>query len=426
MKDRLRLLGLLRVVGCAVAAALMLCIEPRAALAYTEIDLTEGVSFTGKISNTATPLPTGSYDSITWDHLTLTNSDLGIDDSKSTSNTTYYDGGIGSQSYEFDLGQRWYQPSSTATYNTYLYFSLLVNFGGRNLKEMTDQLPMVSWPTNVLTTVDQIGAEGSGDVGLRPWSVVWRSGMKYVWFGRNSDESSEQWHTTTNPDEYWNASIVRSIGVTWRSGAQLSFYPATNGNYYYFGMKKPMILGFLNDNDVIGAVQTQTTSINSNIDSEFTSLKTQLTQMLSTLSQNITSQTQQINDKTQQETEKQTTALKDTTGSGQILDGLTNGGAEGFKEKVGLFGQLSQVTDTYKAAFNAGESSTVTFPGITALGVQIVSPATVDLWQNGLSAWREPCRMICTFGFIVCWVNGMRRVFDHQILGEQYDGSDNG
>lgn len=122
------------------------------------------------------------------------------------------------------------------------------------------------------------------------------------------------------------------------------------------------------------------------------------------------------------ETELQTDTMMDTTGSGSVLTDLTSGGVEDFNSKIGLLGQLPQVIErTSNAILDASESDAVTFPGITVQGITLVQQQQVHLWQNGLSAFKEPVKMACTFMFVVAWVNGMKRVLDVQILGE--DGS---
>lgn len=124
-----------------------------------------------------------------------------------------------------------------------------------------------------------------------------------------------------------------------------------------------------------------------------------------------------------EETEQQTETLMDTTGSGSILSGLTDGGVQGFNQKLGFLGQIGDVANTFNSSLtNATANSVVQFPGIVVQGITLVPAQGVDLWQNGLNAFEQPVKMAFTFAFVAAWVNGMKRLLDYQILGEPYSG----
>lgn len=122
--------------------------------------------------------------------------------------------------------------------------------------------------------------------------------------------------------------------------------------------------------------------------------------------------------------EQQTDDLIDTDGSDTVVDNLLGDGVSEFEEKLGFLGQLGQVTDTYMSAFQSERNSYVHFPGVNVQGIQLIEAQDVYLWQGGLGNLAEPVRRVCTFGFIVVWVNGMMKVLRNQILGESYDPED--
>ena len=124
-----------------------------------------------------------------------------------------------------------------------------------------------------------------------------------------------------------------------------------------------------------------------------------------------------------EQTEQQTQELKDTTGSGTILSGLTNGGVEGFEQNLGLLGQMSAITTQFQNALAVSDSSSlVPFPGITVLGVTIVPAQDVDLLQYGLSSILTPCKVVLNFIMVAAWLRGMKYVLDVQVLGMDSKG----
>lgn len=124
----------------------------------------------------------------------------------------------------------------------------------------------------------------------------------------------------------------------------------------------------------------------------------------------------------ERETEQQTAELKDTTGSGTILSNLTGGGTEQFDENIGLFGQLTTVTDMFgEAITGATASGVIQFPGVTVMGVELVAAQSVDIWQGGLAQFETPVKAFMTFGLVAAWFNGMKHLFEVQVLGYAND-----
>lgn len=371
---RVRLGRLVAVIGCAVAAAIMLCMKPRPALAYSTYDVP--CSYSGYFQLTNTQWPSTYYDSSALVPMQIGNADDQLYNGSSDEEIIY----------ENELmGKIYYVNSSITSGTKDVYGMVIMTFGGKNLKSFTDntQLFYPVRPASIYCSHQYYSSGSSGSSTTLSVSYSDVTVQQYGWYGRTSEESENSWHGTGSLNDYKDGSVVYAVGVRFKISAYIAANTSGSYNYYYVGIQRPVMKAYCEDSDIINALDSIDNAI-----------------------------------------EQQTNTLMGTTGSGGILSGLTQGGTQTFDSKIGLLGQISDVTDIVTSSFSASTSSTVYFPGISALGYTIIPAQNVNVWQNGLTAWREPCRMICTFGFIVCWVNGMKRVLDYQILGSSYDGTD--
>lgn len=123
------------------------------------------------------------------------------------------------------------------------------------------------------------------------------------------------------------------------------------------------------------------------------------------------------------ETQAQTEEMMDTSGSGSIFSGLLDVATDTLENNTGFLGQLASITDTYNSIIaDSSGSGLVMFPGVTVLGVQLIEPQNVSLFQGALSQFTEPVRMVWTFIFVTAWINGMKHLWEVQVLGYASDG----
>ena len=430
---RVRLGRLVAVIGCAVAAAIMLCMKPRPALAYSTYEIP--CQYSGDVSTTARNFPTGMYGERNYYSMTFDYElEYGKPDGQNW-NDTYY-------GFTSPLTIQFVAPSQTATYNGYLYGSLIMTFGGRNIgKGGLYKNIETFWPRGLARYGYYIQYDSNNTLNTLSLNDLQIVPTSYGWYGRTSSESTDSWHTGSSVTDYQNGSRVYAIGMLWRTDEQISTDAGSTtsssgtthyGNRYWFSlMEKPVTVGYVEDSDMINAIDSIDDNIQDYIDDQTNDFLVGLQTLGSSITSKLTHQEQQYSSDMDYQNMvitdtvgQQTQSLKSTTGSGTILSNLTDGGTSDFDERIGLLGQLNTVTDTYMSALQSSPDGTVHFPGITVLGRTIVGEADVNVWSNGLSEWREPCRMIVTFGFIACWVNGMKRVLDYQILGQPYDGTD--
>lgn len=170
--------------------------------------------------------------------------------------------------------------------------------------------------------------------------------------------------------------------------------------------------------DIRSAVQTLSTDAVTNaISNQTTSLNNATSQQTTAITSATSQQTTALTDAT----ESQTDTLMDTSGSGDVFSDQLSGAEDQLE--VGVFGQFDGVLGQFRDLFlTTGYSSTVHFPGIVVQGITLVPEQDVSLWQNGLSQFQTPVRVICTFILFVAWFNGMVWVFQHQILGIDLTG----
>ena len=126
-----------------------------------------------------------------------------------------------------------------------------------------------------------------------------------------------------------------------------------------------------------------------------------------------------LSDTVTQNTENQTETLMDTTGSGDIFDGLTGGGYDGFVSRFGFIAQsINYCHALYDAILNSNISAIVTFPGVSVLGYQLVPATTVNVNDGayGLRVLRDVIRPLLTGIAAVTWVFWVYHDFRKQFL----------
>lgn len=123
-------------------------------------------------------------------------------------------------------------------------------------------------------------------------------------------------------------------------------------------------------------------------------------------------------------THNQTEALLDTDGSDSVLSSQMGDGVNGFIARLGFIAQIPQmVKDLYDVILNTERNTYVHFPGVVVQGIELIPEQDVNVFQRGLgsSEIAVNLRYFNTIVLFIAWFNGMKRLLEHQLLGESYD-----
>lgn len=126
----------------------------------------------------------------------------------------------------------------------------------------------------------------------------------------------------------------------------------------------------------------------------------------------------------EQETQQQTQELLDTSGSDTVLSSQMGDGVNGFIARLGFIAQIPQmVKDLYDVILNTERNTYVHFPGVVVQGIELIPEQDVNVFQRGLgsSEIAVNLRYFNTIILFIAWFNGMKRLLEHQLLGESYD-----
>ena len=121
-----------------------------------------------------------------------------------------------------------------------------------------------------------------------------------------------------------------------------------------------------------------------------------------------------------QETQQQTQQLKDTTGSGTIVDGAIDGYQGEFDSRLGFVSETTDIVSSlYTAAMNTNEKATITFPPLKWDGQVIIAEQAVPVVGWLPKDYENRVRDITTLSLFLAWIHGIHSLYARIFLGEK-------